>query len=223
MDSAAQSPSNPIPERQPPNATKPRKGRPRDPEAYEAILEATRRLVREKSSYREISIERIAQSAKVSKATIYRWWGHKANLLREACWTGHLPPIREKSLEEDLACLLLHLVQAQTELMNPVTYAGSVTEMLELQQRPEGEASEVTCPFEEGMKEQIQTAFQRARARGDWRGPFDTDLAYDLMCGTVFSRATVHQRAFSEQDRRAVARAVLAALGPGESQVADLP
>lgn len=59
-------------------------GRQRSERCKIAILEATRALLAQ-GCLRDLSIEAIADTAGVSKATIYRWWRTKGELALEAC------------------------------------------------------------------------------------------------------------------------------------------
>jgi AcrR family transcriptional regulator len=85
-------------------------GRPRSEATQQAILDAAVQLLQD-VDYRDISIDRIAATAKVGKQSIYRWWPSKAELLLEA-YTAHalsrLPPLVPSpdafaDLEHDLA------------------------------------------------------------------------------------------------------------------------
>ncbi len=70
-------------------------GRPRCMETHKAILHAAADLL-EHTSYRDISVERIAASAGVGKQTIYRWYDSKADLLLDAFLTRYteaMPPV----------------------------------------------------------------------------------------------------------------------------------
>ena len=60
-----------------------RTGRPRDADREDAILAATRALVAE-IGYERLTIEAVAARARASKATIYRRWPGKAELVAEA-------------------------------------------------------------------------------------------------------------------------------------------
>ena len=189
-----------------------KKGRPRDPEAYQAILKAARRFAREKTSYKDVSIEAIANEARSSKATIYRWWESKALLLREACWMNRFKAVQEKDLESDLIRMIQDEVRVQTEFMNRSTYAGTIAELIDLACDPKADPSRNLCPYEVETKEKIQTVFHRARARGDWVGPADVDLAYDVLFGTVFARCTAHGNPFTHTDARLLAKTILCAV-----------
>jgi len=59
-------------------------GRPRCEATRLAILSAARRMF-ETSNLRDLTIDAIAKQAGVSKATIYRWWNNKAELVMDAC------------------------------------------------------------------------------------------------------------------------------------------
>jgi len=59
------------------------RGRPRSDATRQGILEAAVELMGS-TPYREITVEGIAQRAKVGKQSIYRWWPSKADLVLEA-------------------------------------------------------------------------------------------------------------------------------------------
>jgi AcrR family transcriptional regulator len=58
-------------------------GRPRSEGARKAILDSTLELLQE-TGFTDLSIESIATHAGVGKATVYRWWPNKAELVMEA-------------------------------------------------------------------------------------------------------------------------------------------
>jgi len=60
-----------------------RGGRPRSKEVHQAILQATFDLVL-RDGFRAVSIESIASSAGVSKASVYRRWPNKAAMVMDA-------------------------------------------------------------------------------------------------------------------------------------------
>lgn len=64
--------------------------RPRSEAARQSVLEAMRAAVIA-GTYESVSIEGLAESAVVSKQTIYRWWPSKAAILGEALLEGDLP------------------------------------------------------------------------------------------------------------------------------------
>ncbi len=89
----------------------PRVGRPRDPSRDEAIRAATLRLVAEEG-YDTLTMDAVAAEAGVGKATIYRRWRTKQDLVVDAIFgLDHvlsIPP-DTGSLEEDIR-QFMHLV-----------------------------------------------------------------------------------------------------------------
>jgi len=61
-------------------------GRPRSKKSHEAILSATRDILMDEGVH-ELSIEGVATKAGVGKATIYRHWKSKEELISEAIGT----------------------------------------------------------------------------------------------------------------------------------------
>lgn len=63
-------------------------GRPRSEAARNTVLAAALELAR-RDTVQNITIEAIARSAGVSKATIYRWWSSKASVIIDAFVENH--------------------------------------------------------------------------------------------------------------------------------------
>ena len=55
-------------------------GRPRSEQARRAVMKSTLKLL-ERFGFNDLSIEAVASSAGVGKATVYRWWANKAELV----------------------------------------------------------------------------------------------------------------------------------------------
>lgn len=86
-------------------------GRPRDTEREHAILQAVLELVAE-DGYESLSIEAVAHRARSSKATIYRRWANKRELVAAAVKARSgtaLPPVDTGSLSGDLVSLCRRL------------------------------------------------------------------------------------------------------------------
>lgn len=80
-------------------------GRPRSAEASRAIIDAALDLVAEAGSIGAVSIEAIASRSGTSKATIYRRWGSKEELVVAAVESLKAPPayaLPHDSLRDDL-------------------------------------------------------------------------------------------------------------------------
>src|SRR5689334_5961777 len=87
-----------------------RRGRPRDEDARRRILKAALELL-EQTGFADVTIEAIAERAKVGKATVYRWWTNKAAVLVEAfreTVAPQLPFPETGSFRDDIRAQLRH-------------------------------------------------------------------------------------------------------------------
>ena len=88
----------------------PRRGRPRSERSREAILQAAAALLLDQG-LDAVSMDALAESAGVGKATIYRWWPAKESLALDALydeWARTPGPTPDTgSLHGDLEALLL--------------------------------------------------------------------------------------------------------------------
>ena len=82
-------------------------GRPRDPARHQAVLDATRELLRD-VGYSGVNIDAIARRADVSRRLIYRWWSHKAQIVAEVLFDAmdDGPAPDSGSLEQDVRVLV---------------------------------------------------------------------------------------------------------------------
>lgn len=98
------------------DAASPRGGRPRDEGRDQAILQAAVELLAE-VGYDSMSIESIANRARVSKATIYRRWPGKAELVVDALRSRHEPQTAEP---EDTGSLRGDLLAAVNNMLEQI-------------------------------------------------------------------------------------------------------
>lgn len=81
-----------------------KRGRPRNNEAEAAILAASYELLLE-TGFEAVTVDKIAERAKVSKATIYKWWPNKAAVVMDgylSAATARLPVPDTGSVREDI-------------------------------------------------------------------------------------------------------------------------
>lgn len=98
------------------NQTLGQRGRPRDAAREEAILRAVLDEVAE-VGYEQVTIEAVARRAGASKATIYRRWSGKQQMVVAAVSAlqgGESAPVDTGSLREDLLALCRRLVETLT-------------------------------------------------------------------------------------------------------------
>lgn len=168
----------------------PRRGRPRSAAAERAILDAVVELLEAGEPLAGLSIERIARTAGVGKATIYRRWTDKEELFVDVLrdieppepdvsgtrGIGDLRVLLESMRRRGLAqrsSVLLHNVFAQMK-SHPRLWA------------------EYQCTVIVPRQAAMLAAVQRAVDAGELRGDTDVELINDLFLGSVLVR-TVHR------------------------------
>lgn len=192
-------PAPPEPEQQ----RKP--GRPRDPEADEAIIDATMQVLCE-HGFGGLTVDAVATRAKVGKATIYRRWPSKARLALHAA--ASVLPTPETpdtgNLRDDLVELFVRShfereLDVHQRLMAAIFAEAVVNE----------EVRDVLREFVEARRSTTKHLLARARERGEIRTDADTGLLLDLISGTLMYQAMLRGK---DLTRRRVEKVVDAAL-----------
>ncbi|WP_164860579.1 TetR/AcrR family transcriptional regulator [Rhodococcus sp. X156] len=180
-------------------AQEPRRGRPRDPSRDHAIIDATIDvLVRD--GYDRLSMEGVATAAGVGKATVYRRWGSKAELVIDAMMS--LKPVVDTidtgSLEGDIELLTAASCSPRTQRLQEVM----VSICSALPREPELLEAFATR-FTEPRIARITTVLERARDRGELGPEVDIAMAASLVPSLMLQRALMTGkpagRAYAEQ------------------------
>lgn len=161
-----------------------RPGRPRDAHAERAILEATIDLVAE-VGFAGLTVDAVATRAGVGKATIYRRWSSKAELLYAAMEATHeeWEPPDTGSLRGDLVAVFEHLAEHVA-----ATRAGKSMPALIAEAETNSELAALVHQFVDDRRTKTRVVFERARQRGEIGDGFDVELAIDMACAPVFYR-----------------------------------
>jgi AcrR family transcriptional regulator len=164
-------------------------GRPRSVEADEAILRATLEILAHEG-YRALTMEQVRERSGVGKATIYRRYASKEELVSAAI--VHLNA--DVPLPEDSGSILGDFAATAQSVLEGAARTGALTLMPRL-------LSEVTndpdmhALFSEHLVEPrrriVRAIVERAKARGEIRNDIDSDLAIDLMIGPFIYRLIV--------------------------------
>ncbi len=161
-----------------------RPGRPRDPELDSTILGATIELLCEQG-FTGTTVEAVAERAGVGKATIYRRWATREDLLLAA--GGEMGPCPGDpdcgNVRDDLVVLMGGLVSMLTETPVGSLLPATVDEAArnpEMRSRLDAFIAERRAP--------VRAALARAADRGELRPGIDHELIVDLMVGPVFTR-----------------------------------
>jgi AcrR family transcriptional regulator len=160
-------------------------GRPRSERAHRAILQATLELLSE-SGYRAMTMEEVQRRAGVGKATIYRRWRSKEELVVEtiSALSAEIAAPDMGSLAGDFAALSdAVVVSAQAtglEVLMPRL-------LVEVAGEPELHAI-FSAQLVEPRRDAMRTVLARAQARGEIRADVDVEVAIDLLVGPVIYR-----------------------------------
>lgn len=167
----------------------PRRGRPRSTGADEAIRAATLELAGE-VGINGMSMDELAERAGVSKATIYRRWTSKEQLVLDALRSamGPLDDVDTGSVRDDLRAYLIELGERM--------WRGRMSDVLP-------HLIEVAC-HDEGLRDRLDdyvrfrrapmlAMLQRGMERGDLPGDTDLEVLVDVLIGPfVYRRLLTH-------------------------------
>ena len=191
-------------------------GRPRDPRADRAILQATLELIAERGVH-EFLTEDVAARAGVGKGAIYRRYRSKDELVTAAIAAAVSEEIAVPdtgSTRADLLALMREAVQL---------YRGSLAGRLmpnligAMAQKPEL-ARSVREGFLAARRSALAEVLQRGVERGDLRPDLDLELALDVLGGPLFYRLLVTGGPIDEQLAEGVADLILRGFAPDESR-----
>jgi AcrR family transcriptional regulator len=186
-------------------------GRPRSAEADEAILDAAIELFAD-AGYEGFTVEAVAARAGVGKATVYRRYPGKLDLVVAACRAradvGRAAP-DTGSTRGDLDAIVEGLIGTLTS-----TPLGRAVPMLvaEAARVPELDAQHQVIVAEKRSRTRV--VVDRAIERGDVRADVDPDLVIDACVGPIFYRFLVTRAPLDAGFASAHVESVLRAFAP---------
>ncbi len=174
-----------VTEEAPVTTDEPRRGRPRDPGRDEAIIEATLDVL-VSDGYDRLTMEGVAMRAGVGKATLYRRWSSKAELVIDAMTTlkPAIDGIDSGSLDGDIAEMVAASCSPKSERAMQVM----VSICSAIGREPDLLAAFRTR-FTEPRIARITAMLERARERGELDEGVDIALAASLLPSLMLQRA----------------------------------
>ena len=160
-------------------------GRPRDPELDHRIVEATLQLLAD-GGYDGLAIEAVAASAGVGKATVYRRWAGKEELVIEAVatLTEQPEPVVGACVRDELVALLEVIRRKSDSSLAGKIFPrllGASAENPELMRRYR---EQVLDP----RRRRFLDVLERGVREGLLRADVDLDYAVDLLVGPMAYR-----------------------------------
>jgi AcrR family transcriptional regulator len=164
------------------------KGRPREARADRAILRATLELMA-RHGVDDLRMDEVAARAGVGKATIYRRYRSKNELVTAAvaARVGEIRVPDTGSTRKDLIALMREAVDVYA---NPVA-AGAMPGLVAAMHRDPELARAVRSGFLASRREALQEVLARGIERGDLADGLDLELALDVLGGPLFYRLLV--------------------------------
>ncbi|MEE1751306.1 TetR/AcrR family transcriptional regulator [Streptomyces sp. SP18CS02] len=175
-----------------------RRGRPRSEAVEQAILAGAIRLLEEGVPLAEVSIERIARTAGVGKATIYRRWAGKEELfvdvLRSVEPPG--PELPGTSTRDDLIALLEALRRRGLAKRSSAFLHNVFAQM---QSYPKLWAAYRATVIEPRRRLTLDV-LRRGVETGEIRSDTDVELLTDLFVGPLLLRTVIRPDATLDED-----------------------
>ena len=161
-----------------------RPGRPRSEQAEQAIIEATLDLFAERG-FEGVCVEAVAARAGVGKATIYRRWPTKEELLLAALGSMKSPfPEPTGNVRNDLVAQLTVMCEDRADPRKARRYALLLGEGQKYPRLMKRYKETVVGPRHDAIREVIR----RGMATGELRADADVEIALLALTGTVLAK-----------------------------------
>jgi AcrR family transcriptional regulator len=186
-------------------------GRPREERADSAILDATLRLIAERG-LGELRIDDVAERAQVGKATIYRRYRSKDELVGAAVTSlvSEIAIPDTGSTEDDLRQLMRNAVRVYRGSLEARLMPG----LVEAMSRDPELAAAVRTGFLKRRRAALAALLERGIERGDLRRDLDIELALDVLAGPLFYRLLVTGGRIDNKLADGVAELILRGFAP---------
>lgn len=167
-------------------------GRPRSERATRAVLRAAGELL-DRHGFAGLTIDAVARRARVSKATIYRWWPNRSAVAMDAFLASLAPRLAwpdSGSIRQDTRWQMC----AVAEVLGSPTVGTQIRSLIGRAQDDPELAATFRDRFLLPRRAENRLAFERAIDRGQLRRDLDVELAIDALYGPLYYRLLVgHQ------------------------------
>ncbi|MNS29475.1 Fatty acid metabolism regulator protein [compost metagenome] len=165
-----------------------KRGRPRNVETQSSILSASYELLLE-SGFGAVTVEKIAERAKVSKATIYKWWPNKAAVVMD----GFLSAAAARLPVPDTGSIFQDILEHATNMARFMTSReGSILlEIIGEGQVDSALAEAFRTRYIQPRRLEVRDIMDRGLQRGELKKNLNIALYTDLIYGPIFYRLLV--------------------------------
>jgi AcrR family transcriptional regulator len=190
------------------------RGRPRDQRADRAILRAAIELMAAQG-VRDLRMDDVADRARVGKATIYRRYHSKDELVTAAV-SGLVSEITVPDTGSTRADLVA-LMHGAVEVYGGSVEAAAMPSLIDAMSRDAELARSVREGFLEGRRAALRAVLERGVERGDLRPDLNLELALDVLGGPLFYRLLVTGGPIDEQLADGVVELILRGFAPAKA------
>ncbi|MFE9094321.1 TetR/AcrR family transcriptional regulator [Streptomyces sp. NPDC007264] len=175
----------------------PARGRPRSEAVERAIIEGVMKLIEDGAPLADLSIERIARTAGVGKATIYRRWSNKEDLFVDVMRAAEPedPELPGTSLRDDLVVLLESLRQRGLASRSSALLRNVHGQMKSSPRIWAAYHATVIAP----RRRLGVDLLRRGQLNGELRQDVDVDLMNDILVGPMLVRSVLRPDAALEE------------------------
>ncbi|WP_379127479.1 TetR/AcrR family transcriptional regulator [Paenibacillus sp. sgz500958] len=162
-----------------------KRGRPRNIETQKTILKASYDLLLE-NGFGAVTVEKIAERAGVSKATIYKWWPNKAAVVMDgflSAASARLPVPDTGSIFNDILIHATNLAQFLVSREGKI-----ITEIIGEGQLDTGLADTYRTRYFQPRRLEARQLLEQGIQRGELNSKLDVGVCIDLIYGPIFYR-----------------------------------
>ena len=188
-----------------------RPGRPLEARPREAAIQATLDLIAE-HGIRGLTTNAVAARAGISKATLYRRWRSKQELVVDAiaALVSDISVPDTGTTHTDL----LELMRAAVRVYSGSREAGVMPSVIDAMSRDAELAGAVRNTFLARRRAALRAVLERGMRRGDLRADLDVELALDVLGGPLFYRLLVTGGPIDDQLAEGVADLIVRGFAP---------
>jgi len=171
-------------------------GRPRSEKARTAVIRSTLALLK-RTGFHELSVEAVAAHAGVGKATVYRWWANKGELVIDAFVSAVEKELRFPSAGPVLQSIHVQMRRWAAIFRSPL---GQIVAAVIGAGQSEPEILEAfRSHWVEPRRVEARRLLGQAITIGEIRADLDPDTVLDLLYGPLYIRLLLKHAALNEE------------------------
>ena len=171
-------------------------GRPRSEKARKAVIRSTLALLKQ-TGFHELSVEAVAAHAGVGKATVYRWWANKGELVIDAFVSADEKELRFPSAGPVLQSIHVQMRRWAVIFRSPL---GQIVAAVIGAGQSEPEILEAfRSHWVEPRRVEARRLLGQAITIGEIRADLDPDTVLDLLYGPLYIRLLLKHAALNEE------------------------